>query len=86
MMRSCYDKDTLAVVQNEIKTMKSLSHPNIINLIDSSDTAEFVKANGVKREVFYLALELASGGELFDLIAQTGRFSEETARFYFHQL
>lgn len=31
-------------------------------------------------------LELASGGELFDFVAQTGAFSESVARYYFHQL
>jgi len=33
-----------------------------------------------------LALELARGGELFDYISQTGEFSEDVARYYFHQL
>lgn len=31
-------------------------------------------------------MELATGGELFDYVATTGRFSEPIARFYFHQL
>ena len=31
-------------------------------------------------------LELATGGELFDYVATTGRFSEPIARFYFRQL
>jgi serine/threonine protein kinase len=31
-------------------------------------------------------LELASGGELFDYISQTGEFSEDVARYFFHQL
>jgi serine/threonine protein kinase len=31
-------------------------------------------------------LELAQGGELFDFVAQTGRYSEPVARFYFNQL
>jgi serine/threonine protein kinase len=33
-----------------------------------------------------LALELAKGGELFDYISQTGEFSEDVARYFFHQL
>jgi len=31
-------------------------------------------------------LELAEGGELFDYVANTGHFSYEVARTYFHQL
>lgn len=31
-------------------------------------------------------MELATGGELFDYVATTGKFSEPIARFYFHQL
>ncbi|CAI2363932.1 unnamed protein product [Moneuplotes crassus] len=30
--------------------------------------------------------ELASGGELFDFIAQNASFSKPVARFYFHQM
>lgn len=33
-----------------------------------------------------MALELCQGGELFDFIAQTGRFEEPVARYYFKQL
>jgi serine/threonine protein kinase len=31
-------------------------------------------------------IEYAQGGELFDFIADTGRFSERVARTYFHQM
>lgn len=31
-------------------------------------------------------LELATGGELFDFVAQTGRYSDVISRFYFQQL
>jgi len=30
-----------------------------------------------------MALELASGGELFDYVSQTGAYSDETCRYYF---
>lgn len=81
-----YDTGMAEVVMNEVEVMKNLSHPNIVNLLDFNDTAEYCKPNGVKAAVFYLALELANGGELFDFIAQTGKFSEKVARYYFHQL
>ena len=44
------------------------------------------KPNGRKDPVIYIVLELATGGELFDYVASTGRFEEDIARFYFHQL
>jgi len=40
------------------------------------------KSSG-KKEVDYIVLELAKGGELFDFIAMTGAFDERVARYYF---
>lgn len=37
-------------------------------------------------ENFYIVLELADGGDFFDLLVNKGCFSEETARCYFKQL
>lgn len=38
------------------------------------------------RNVIYLVLELAVGGELFDYVALAGKFPENIARYYFKQL
>ena len=46
----------------------------------------YTKSSGAKKEVYYLVLEIASGGELFDYISETGAFTEKFARFYFKQL
>lgn len=35
--------------------------------------------------VSYIVLELALGGELFDFVANSGRFEEPAARYYFKQ-
>lgn len=83
---SGYDTGMLEVVMNEVEVMKQLNHPGIINLYDFNDNAVITYPNGSSLNVFYLALELANGGELFDFIATTGKFSEEVARFYFHQM
>jgi len=80
------DGKFLELLMTEVHTMTTLSHPNIVNLIDYSKDGVVEKSNGVKENVIYIALELASGGELFDYVATTGRFSEQIARFYFRQL
>jgi hypothetical protein len=37
-------------------------------------TAIYKKTSGKEKEVSYIVLELALGGELFDFIANSGRF------------
>eukprot|EP00331_Platyophrya_macrostoma_P019324 CAMPEP_0176465988 /NCGR_PEP_ID=MMETSP0127-20121128/37619_1 /TAXON_ID=938130 /ORGANISM="Platyophrya macrostoma, Strain WH" /LENGTH=406 /DNA_ID=CAMNT_0017859059 /DNA_START=31 /DNA_END=1252 /DNA_ORIENTATION=- len=66
--------------------MKTLSHPNIVNLIEFNESIDYVKRDGRKVKVVAIAMELAQGGELFEYVADSGRFSESTARFYFKQI
>ena len=37
------------------------------------------------QRVDYIVLELASGGELFDFVANSGHFSERIGRYFFSQ-
>lgn len=53
----------------EIKTLKSLQHPNIIKLYDVFITEDKI----------YIVMELMSGGELFDYVVQKGTLTEEEA-------
>lgn len=80
------EENIFSLVSNEVEIMSSISHPNIINLINYSFTDSLVKPNGDSKDVYYLVLELATNGEMFDFLAETGAFSEEIARYYFHQL
>lgn len=64
--------------------MQNLKHANIVDQIEVGH-AEYVKSSGKKKEVDYIVLELAAGGELFDFIAISGRFEEPVARYYFKQ-
>lgn len=81
------NKANFATFKTEVEIMKDISHPNIINLLKSTNKGVLTKANGESKEgVVYLTLELATGGELFDFIAQSGSFSEPVARYYFHQI
>ena len=64
------------LLQREIATMKQLNHPNVLKLYEVLETSRH----------YYLVLELASGGELFDLIQENKRFGDSTARKYFQKL
>jgi len=57
--------------------LRELEHPNIVRLINSDPEAAILDENGneIKR-TFYMALELCSGGEIFDFVAQTGKFDQ----------
>lgn len=76
----------LDLIDNECAVHSQLKHTNIIELKDYSAQGVEKRPSGRSREVYYLALELAKGGELFDYISQTGEFSEDVGRYYFHQL
>lgn len=80
------DSKFLELVMTEVQTMSQLNHPNIVNLIEYGQDGVIKRSNGTTESVIYIVLELAPGGELFDYVAQTGRFSEPIARAYFHQL
>ncbi|CAN8232124.1 unnamed protein product [Cochlearia groenlandica] len=64
-------------ILREIEAMRRLNHhPNILKIHEVMAT----KSN------IYLVVELAPGGELFDILICHGRLSESAARRYFQQL
>ncbi|KAK2956557.1 putative CBL-interacting protein kinase 23 [Blattamonas nauphoetae] len=63
-------------LKREISLMKRLKHENIIRMHE-------VLASQSK---VFIVLEYANGGELFQKIASSTRFDEQTSRFYFQQL
>ena len=73
-------------IKNEVGIMKNLKHPNLVNLIEFMEKEEYFKTNGSSFHVMSVVLELATGGELFEYVANTGRFSEAVSRTYFHQM
>ena len=64
--------------------MSILKHQNVVQQIEYGQDI-YVKDSGKVRNVSYIILELAQGGEVFDYIANSGRFQESIARYYFHQ-
>eukprot|EP01017_Pseudomicrothorax_dubius_P030828 TRINITY_DN3874_c0_g2_i1.p1 TRINITY_DN3874_c0_g2~~TRINITY_DN3874_c0_g2_i1.p1 ORF type:complete len:468 (-),score=110.18 TRINITY_DN3874_c0_g2_i1:124-1527(-) len=80
-------KDELTpFIKNEVQALNAIKHENIINLVDVLQNATYQKKDGKQKKVTAIVLELAPGGEVFDFLYNTGRFSERVARFYFRQL
>jgi len=63
-------------VQREIMNHRSLKHPNIVRFKEVLLTPTHLG----------IVMEYAAGGELFEIICNAGKFSEDEARFFFQQL
>lgn len=61
--------------------MNQLDHQNVVRVLHHGE-GTYTKPSGVKT-VKYLVLELYENGELFDILAMTGPFSDKFARYYF---
>ncbi len=64
------------LIRNEAELHSKLKHVNIIDLKEYDLEAVQTRRCGKERKVFFLGLELARGGEMFQYIAQTGPFPE----------
>ena len=76
----------LKTLKKEIEILAALKHTNIVNLVDFIESADYVKKNGQSYKAVAIIMELVPGGELFEYVADSGRFSEEVARTYFRIL
>ncbi|KAI1360778.1 CAMK/CAMK1 protein kinase [Xylaria arbuscula] len=63
-------------ILKEVQIMKQLDHPNIVKLVDFSES----------RQYYYIVLELAPGGELFHQIVRLTYFSEDLSRHVITQV
>ena len=73
----------MKTLKKEIEVLSQLKHPHIVNLIDFFEAVDYVKKNGAMYKAVAITMELAPGGELFEFVADSGKFSEEVARTYF---
>ena len=64
-----YDPNEMEFILREMNIMKSVSHPNIVNTVDIFSSERYL----------HIVLEYMEGGELFDIIANAGSFSEQQA-------
>ncbi|KAM9399712.1 serine/threonine-protein kinase DCLK2 isoform 5-T5 [Salvelinus alpinus] len=63
----CSGKEHL--IENEVAVLRRVKHPNIIQLIDEVDTPTEL----------YLVMELVKGGDLFDAITSSTKYTERDA-------
>ena len=70
------DNEELERVEKEIKYLKTLNHPNIIQIY------EVIENN----KNFYIVMEYASGGELFNYIVQKEKIPENEASYFYSQV
>lgn len=57
------------MIENEVKILRRVNHPNIIQLIAEQDA----------KNMLYLVVEYVKGGDLFDAISVAQKFSEDQA-------
>ena len=62
----------LTQIESETQIMVTLRHPFILRLHSTFQCSNY----------FYLMLEYAEGGSLFQLLCRHGRFKEDEVRFY----
>ncbi|EPS30353.1 hypothetical protein PDE_05304 [Penicillium oxalicum 114-2] len=65
-----------ANILKEVQIMRNLDHPNIVKLVDFSES----------RQYYYIILELCPGGELFHQIVRLTYFSEDLSRHVITQV
>ena len=61
----------------EVETLKALSHPNIVSILNCYTLANMQ---------LIVVMEYLAGGELLDLLKEKGTFDESTARKLFAQI
>ncbi|KAJ8377456.1 hypothetical protein AAFF_G00260140 [Aldrovandia affinis] len=62
--------------KNEILILRMVSHPNILQLVDTYET----------RKGYFIIQEIATGGDLFDWILNQGSYTERDAAYVIRQV
>lgn len=72
------------LAEEEYKSGAQFNHENLLKLNDfSEDSTEVIRADGEEKEVCYVTMEILEGGEVFDLLAETGMLPNPVARRFF---
>jgi len=83
---SAQDQET---IDTEVKALTQLTkedHPNIMKILEWNMDCAYPNKSGKLEKTILFVLELATGGELFDILFYTGKLTEEEGRTYFAQL
>lgn len=75
-----------AAVNAEVATLRRVSNPPHPNIIGYRGFYTTTKKSADGHETFYIALEAALGGELFDKVLDRGMLGEEYSRSLFKQM
>lgn len=73
-------------LQNELSVMKNLDHVNIVKFLGLRGNGKYKSKSGREKTVAYAIIELATKGEIFEVLFEVGPFNENLARFYMRQL
>jgi len=79
-------REQAAMVATEINALKSVDNPYVLKLFAYNLRCSYPNKDGTSFDTVLLVLELAPGGELFDILYYTSSLETKIARTYFHQL
>ena len=65
----------METLKHELNIMKQLDHENLVKLVSVRENATYKKKDETTYGCFAIILEYVGGGELFDFVADTGKFS-----------
>ena len=84
--KSTLTASSVLKLRREVEAMYTCKHPAVTRLNHVDWNFMYRKKDGSTMPCVMMELELAQGGELFNLLLLTGCFPEIIARTYFQQL
>ena len=69
-------EDQMKLFMNEIETLKGLDHPNIMKIYQVIES----------KKSYYIVCEYLAGGDLFQMLKNKKRFTEENAKKYVYDI
>jgi len=70
----------------EVQLLSEIHHSHIIDILHVNLNGVYTKYDGRVIKVVYYVMKYAEYGELYNFLEHTPHFSEDIARYYFHQL